>query len=68
MFVLFITDSVIYLCFVAIIWGVTNPFIKKGAQGLENVKAMSFYGQFIKEFVFLITNLKVCYISTILSN
>lgn len=51
-------DSILYLCLVAILWGVTNPFIKRGAQGLENVKATSIYGQFIKEFMFLITNLK----------
>ncbi|XP_011645176.1 transmembrane protein 234 homolog isoform X1 [Pogonomyrmex barbatus] len=51
-------DSVIYLCFVAILWGATNPFMKKGAQGIEHVKAASFYGQFIKEIAFLITNLK----------
>lgn len=53
----------IYLFFVAILWGVTNPFMKKGAQGLEDVKAMSFYGQFVKELVFLITNLRIRYIS-----
>ncbi|KAL6436567.1 hypothetical protein ACFW04_004795 [Cataglyphis niger] len=51
-------DSILYLCLVAILWGVTNPFIKKGAQGLENVKETSFYQQFIKEIVFLVTNLK----------
>lgn len=51
-------DSVIYLCLVAILWGVTNPFMKKGAQGLEDIKARSFYEKFIKEIVFLVTNLK----------
>ncbi|CAL1689848.1 unnamed protein product [Lasius platythorax] len=51
-------DSILYLCLVAVLWGVTNPFIKKGAQGLENVKASSVYGQFIKELVFLVTKLK----------
>lgn len=55
----YITDSILYLCLVAILWGVTNPFIKKGAQGLENIKATSIYQQFIKEIVFLVTNLKV---------
>ncbi|KYQ60392.1 hypothetical protein ALC60_00800 [Trachymyrmex zeteki] len=54
----YIADTVIYLCFVAILWGVTNPFIKKGAQGLENINAKSVYGQFFKEQLFLITNLK----------
>ncbi|XP_032671857.1 transmembrane protein 234 homolog [Odontomachus brunneus] len=51
-------DSVIYLCLVAVLWGVTNPFIKKGAQGLEDIKATSAYRQFIKEIVFLATSLK----------
>ncbi|XP_003689713.2 transmembrane protein 234 homolog [Apis florea] len=51
-------DSIIFLIVVAFIWGVTNPFIKKGAKGLENVKSSSKFGQFFKEFVFLITNLK----------
>ncbi|XP_071644892.1 transmembrane protein 234 homolog isoform X2 [Temnothorax longispinosus] len=32
--------------------------MKKGALGLEDVKATSFYGQFVKEIAFLITNLK----------
>ncbi|XP_014467577.1 PREDICTED: transmembrane protein 234 homolog [Dinoponera quadriceps] len=51
-------ESVIYLCLVAVLWGMTNPFMKKGAGGLENVKATSIYGQFIKELVFLATNVK----------
>lgn len=58
----YVADSVIYLCLVAILWGLTNPFMKKGARGLENVEASSAYGQLIKEIVFLATNLKVCYI------
>ncbi|XP_076387504.1 transmembrane protein 234 homolog isoform X2 [Megachile rotundata] len=44
--------------FVALLWGVTNPFIKKGAKGLENVKASSKFGQFFKELAFLVTQLK----------
>ncbi|XP_011873864.1 PREDICTED: transmembrane protein 234 homolog [Vollenhovia emeryi] len=51
-------ESVICLCLVALLWGATNPFLKKGAQGLEDVKAASFYGQFVKELAFLVTNLK----------
>lgn len=47
------------LTFVALLWGATNPFIKKGAKGLENVKSSSKFGQFFNEFAFLITNLKV---------
>lgn len=51
-------DSIVYLTFVALLWGVTNPFIKKGAKGLENVKASSKFGQFFKELGFLVTQFK----------
>lgn len=51
-------DSIVYLAFVALLWGVTNPFIKKGSKGLENVKASSKFGQFFKELAFLVTQLK----------
>ncbi|XP_003403295.1 transmembrane protein 234 homolog [Bombus affinis] len=51
-------DSIIFLILVAFLWGVTNPFIKKGAKGLENVKSSSKFCQFFKELAFLITNLK----------
>ncbi|XP_006612816.2 LOW QUALITY PROTEIN: transmembrane protein 234 homolog [Apis dorsata] len=51
-------NSIIFLI-VPFIWGIiTNPFIKKGAKGLENVKSSSKFGQFFEEFAFLITNLK----------
>ncbi|XP_043583774.1 transmembrane protein 234 homolog [Bombus pyrosoma] len=51
-------DSIIFLILVAFLWGVTNPFIKKGAKGLENVKSSSKFFKFFKELAFLITNLK----------
>ncbi|XP_076646276.1 transmembrane protein 234 homolog [Halictus rubicundus] len=51
-------ESVVYLFFVALLWGGTNPYIKKGAEGLENVKASSKIGQFFKELAFLVTKLK----------
>lgn len=62
-YLIYVTDSILYLFVVAILWGITNPFMRKGAQGLETVKATSVYKQFIKEIAFLVTNLKVCYIS-----
>ncbi|RLU26945.1 hypothetical protein DMN91_000744 [Ooceraea biroi] len=52
------TDSVIYLCLVAVLWGATNPFIKRGARGLEDVKASSASRRLIKELVFLVTKLE----------
>ncbi|XP_043524505.1 transmembrane protein 234 homolog isoform X3 [Frieseomelitta varia] len=56
--VLVLLDSIVFLTVVAFLWGVTNPFIKKGARGLENVKSSSRFGQFFKELAFLVTNLK----------
>ncbi|XP_017881794.2 transmembrane protein 234 homolog, partial [Ceratina calcarata] len=56
--VIYITESVFYLILVALLWGATNPFIKRGAKGLENVKSSSKLGQFFKELAFLISNLK----------
>ncbi|XP_011139156.1 transmembrane protein 234 homolog isoform X3 [Harpegnathos saltator] len=53
-----VTTHIFWSWGLSILWGVTNPFIKKGAQGLEDVKAMSVYGQFIQEILFLVTNLK----------
>ncbi|XP_053989886.1 transmembrane protein 234 homolog isoform X2 [Hylaeus anthracinus] len=51
-------DSILNLALVAFLYGVTNPFIKKGAQGLENVKSSSRFGQFFNELAFLVTKLK----------
>ncbi|CAL7944358.1 unnamed protein product [Xylocopa violacea] len=51
-------DSIAALTLVALLWGATNPFIKKGAKGLENVKASSRFDQFFRELAFLLTNLK----------
>lgn len=41
---------------VAIIWGATNPFLKKGGSGIENVKKQNFMLQFIAELKFLVFN------------
>lgn len=51
-------ESVICLVIVAFLWGVTNPLIKRGSAGLENVKAATRYGQTFKEISFLVTNMK----------
>ena len=50
--------SIVSLVLVALLWGGTNPFIKKGAKGLENVKSSSKFGQFFKELAFLLTSLQ----------
>lgn len=61
-------ETVIGLISVAFLWGVTNPFMKKGAQGIEEVKSHSTTGQFMNDVFFLVTNLKVCipYILTLI--
>lgn len=51
-------ESVLYLTCVALLWGATNPFIKRGAVGLENVKSSSRLKQFFKELAFLLSNPK----------
>lgn len=44
---------------VAAMWGATNPFIKKGSSGIENVKEDGKVRQFLMELKFLISNWKV---------
>ncbi|XP_046474410.1 transmembrane protein 234 homolog isoform X1 [Neodiprion pinetum] len=51
-------ESVVYLGLAALLWGATNPFIKKGSEGLQYVKASSPCRQLAKEVVFLVTTLK----------
>ncbi|XP_058809978.1 transmembrane protein 234 homolog isoform X2 [Phymastichus coffea] len=43
---------------VALFWGITNPFMKKGTQGIETVKSTSVIDQFLKDVYFLVTNLE----------
>lgn len=52
-------DSLIHLVIVAIFWGATNPFIKTGADGVENVQGTTSLTTFLKQMLFLFTNLKV---------
>lgn len=44
---------------VALLWGLTNPLMKKGAVGLEEVKASNGLSKFFAEIVFLVKNLRV---------
>ena len=55
---LFSADS-LWLCIVAILWGVTNPFIKKGGKGIEEIKRDGAVMQFFAELRFLVSNWKV---------
>ncbi|KAJ1671675.1 hypothetical protein EV182_007507, partial [Spiromyces aspiralis] len=40
----------------AICWGFTNPFIKRGAKGLESIKRDTWVKQTLAEFGYLLTN------------
>ncbi|XP_066591950.1 transmembrane protein 234 homolog [Prorops nasuta] len=51
-------ESVAYLTIVALLWGITNPLIKRGANGLERIESFTLYDQILKEAYFLITNWK----------
>ncbi|XP_065152534.1 transmembrane protein 234 [Paramisgurnus dabryanus] len=50
--------EVVCLLLVAILWGGTNPFLKKGTEGIEQVQRGNKLLQFIAEVKFLIFNLK----------
>ncbi len=49
------TDA-FWLTIVAILWGGTNPLIKKGGQGIEQIKKSNAIQQTLAEFWFLVTN------------
>lgn len=55
----FITDEIVYLFLVGVLWGVTNPLIKKGSVGIHNVKANNKIVKFLKELQYLATNVDV---------
>ena len=43
----------------SLLWGITNPFIKKGSSGLEQIKADNFLTKTFLELKFLFTNYNV---------
>ncbi|XP_022199406.1 transmembrane protein 234 homolog [Nilaparvata lugens] len=43
---------------VALLWGVTNPFLKSGSKGIEKVGADGFLQRIIREIIFLVFNYK----------
>ncbi|XP_014235390.1 transmembrane protein 234 homolog [Trichogramma pretiosum] len=51
-------ESIIGLVTVALFWGVTNPFMKKGAKGIDSIKSSSPVDQFFKDVYFLVTTVK----------
>lgn len=52
----------------SLLWGITNPFIRKGAIGLENIKSNNFLTKTYLEFKYLFTNLSVSIQNEIIIN
>lgn len=43
----------------SLLWGITNPFIRKGASGLEKIQADNFISKTFLELRYLFTNFNV---------
>ncbi|GCC18164.1 transmembrane protein 234 isoform X4 [Chiloscyllium punctatum] len=54
----FISVEVCCLFLVALLWGGTNPFLKKGTEGIEKVKSRNIVIQLFAEVKFLFLNYK----------
>ncbi|XP_016388747.1 transmembrane protein 234 isoform X3 [Sinocyclocheilus rhinocerous] len=52
------TSEVFCLLLVAMLWGGTNPFLKKGTEGIEGVQKDNKLLQFLAEIKFLFLNMK----------
>ncbi|KAK3573556.1 hypothetical protein QTP86_027838, partial [Hemibagrus guttatus] len=50
--------EVLCLLLVAALWGATNPFLKKGTEGIEHVRKGHKISQFLAEAKFLFLNIK----------
>ncbi len=48
-----------FIALTSIIWGVTNPFIRKASSGIEKVKEKQFFKRVLLEFKVLFTNISV---------
>lgn len=55
--------SILALVVVAFFWGATNPFLKLGSKGIENIKSDSKIKQFFLELKFLVSRVQVLLIS-----
>ena len=49
----------VWLTLVALLWGSTNPLMKKGGQGIERIERDTKITQFLAELKFLVLNWKV---------
>ena len=54
-----VTGDAFWLCVVALLWGATNPLIRKGSKGVEDIKRSNAIYQFLAELRFLVFNWKV---------
>lgn len=59
-----LSGDAFWLCFVSMLWGSTNPLIRKGSKGIEDIHRAGRIRQFFAEIVFLASNWKVRRIST----
>ncbi|XP_015204198.2 transmembrane protein 234 [Lepisosteus oculatus] len=50
--------EVLCLCVVSVLWGGTNPFLKKGTEGIERVKECNIVRQVVAEIKFLFLNVQ----------
>ncbi|XP_072274407.1 transmembrane protein 234 [Pyxicephalus adspersus] len=50
------TEDLCSLLLVAVLWGVTNPFLRKGAEGLERVREDRTVWRLLYQAKFLISN------------
>ncbi|XP_046906163.1 transmembrane protein 234 isoform X1 [Hypomesus transpacificus] len=58
MFTMVSLVEVMCLVLVAVLWGCTNPFLKRGTEGIEHVKHSTKLLQFMAEIKFLFLNVK----------
>ena len=45
----------------SILWGVTNPFIRKASRGIEKIQASGTFNRIFLELKFLFTNFNVTF-------
>ncbi|KAG5869505.1 hypothetical protein JTB14_008056 [Gonioctena quinquepunctata] len=50
--------QILSLIMVGMLWGATNPFIKKKSKGINKVKAKSKFSRFFLELKYLLTNIE----------
>jgi hypothetical protein len=55
-----VSGDTVWLIAVAALWGFTNPFIKQGGKGIEQVKSNNRLLQFLTELKYLLLNWRVC--------